>query len=115
MQQKIETEVLQLTQAELKTVLDGSSIPFAYRAWKNGHSLPFGVFYFQRDNPFAADGVVYTKTARYALELYTAEKDPDAEAVLEKALTAAGIFYSKSDETYIDEEQMFCVIYEIEV
>ena len=33
----------------------------------------------------------------------------------EKALTAAGIFYSKSDEIYIDEERMFYVIYEIEV
>lgn len=106
---------LQLTQAELKTVLDGSGIPFVYRAWKNGHDLPFGVFYFERDNPFAADGIVYAKKTLYALELYTAEKDPDVEAALEKALTAAGIFYSKSDETYIDEEQMFYVIYEIEV
>lgn len=66
-------------------------------------------------NPFAADGIVYAKKTLYALELYTAEKDPDVEAALEKALTAAGIFYSKSDETYIDEEQMFYVIYEIEV
>lgn len=115
MQQKIETEVLRLTQAELKTVLDSSGIPFAYRAWKNGHDLPFGVFYFERDNPFAADGIVYAKKTLYALELYTAEKDPDTEAALEKALTAAGIFYSKSDEIYIDEEQMFYVIYEIEV
>lgn len=46
-----------MTQAELKTVLDSSGIPFAYRAWKNGHDLPFGVFYFERDNPFAADGI----------------------------------------------------------
>ena len=66
-------------------------------------------------NPFAADGIVYAKKTLYALELYTAEKDPDAEAALEKALTAAGIFYSKSDEIYIDKEQMFYVIYEIEV
>ena len=95
--------------------MDSSGLPFAYRAWKNGHTLPFGVFYFERDTPFSADGVVYTKKTRYALELYTAEKDPDAEATLEKALTAAGIFYSKSDEIYIDEERMFYVIYEIEV
>ena len=87
-----------MTQAELKTVLDSSGIPFAYRAWKNGHDLPFGVFYFERDNPFAADGIVYAKKTLYALEL-----------------TAAGIFYSKSYEIYIDEEQMFYVIYEIEV
>ena len=106
---------MQLTQAELKTVLDGSGIPFVYRAWKYCHDLPFGVFYFEHDNPFAADGIVYAKKTLYALELYTAEKDPYAEAALEKALTAAGIFYSKSDETYIDEEQMFYVIYEIEV
>ena len=57
-----------MTQAELKTVLDSSGIPFAYRAWKNGHDLPFGVFYFERDNPFAADGIVYAKKTLYALE-----------------------------------------------
>ena len=56
-----------MTQAELKTVLDSSGIPFAYRAWKNGHDLPFGVFYFERDNPFAADGIVYAKKTLYAL------------------------------------------------
>ena len=108
-----------MTQAELKTVLDSSGIPFAYRAWKNGHDLPFGVFYFERDNPFAADGIVYAKKTLYALELYTAEKDPDTEAALEKALTAVlcGIVAALvlSDEIYIDEEQMFYVIYEIEV
>lgn len=81
-----------MTQAELKTVLDGSGIPFVYRAWKNGHDLPFGVFYFERDNPFAADGIVYAKKTLYALELYTAEKDPDAEAALEKALLRRASF-----------------------
>lgn len=95
--------------------MDSSGLPFAYRAWKNGHALPFGVFYFERDTPFAADGVVYTKKTRYALELYTAEKYPGAEQQLETALTAAGIFYSKSEEIYIDDEQMQYVIYEIEV
>ena len=95
--------------------MNSSGLPFAYRAWKKGHALPFGVFYFERDTPFAADGVVYTKKTRYALELYTAEKDPGAEQQLETALTAAGIFYSKSEEIYIDDEQMQYVIYEIEV
>ena len=64
--------------------------------------------------------ILLRQTASYtpkrpAMLWYTAEKDPDTEAALEKSLTAAGIFYSKSDEIYIDEEQMFYVIYEIEV
>lgn len=74
-----------MTQAELKTVLDSSGIPFAYRAWKNGHDLPFGVFYFERDNPFAADGIVYAKKTLYALELYTAEKTPIPKRRLKSA------------------------------
>ena len=73
-----------MTQAELKTVLDSSGIPFAYRAWKNGHDLPFGVFYFERDNPFAADGIVYAKKTLNALERYTAEKDPIPKRRLKK-------------------------------
>ena len=73
-----------MTQAELKNGSGGSGIPFVYRAWKNGHDLPFGVFYFERDNPFAADGIVYAKKTLYALELYTAEKTPMPKQRLKK-------------------------------
>ena len=73
-----------MTQAELKTVLDSSGIPFAYRAWKNGHDLPFGVFYFERDNPFAADGIVYAKRPSMPLNCTQPKKTPIPKRRLKK-------------------------------
>ena len=64
--------------------------------------------------PLGRMGVVYASGQRYTLELYSRDKDPESEAVVEAALTGAGIFFSK-DEAYISSERMNEVIYEIEV
>ena len=48
------------------------------------------------------------------IELYTDIKDPDAEALVENVLDAAGIFYDKT-ESYIEEENLYEVLYEMEV
>ena len=100
----------------LKGVLDGTGLPWAYRQWEEGEAppLPYGVFYAGRNNPFGADGIVYSSSQRYTLELYSRDKDPKSEMAVEAALTAAEIFFSK-DETYIPSEHMNEVIYEIEV
>ena len=105
-----------MTRRQLKTVLDGTGLPWAYRQWEEGEApaLPYGVFYAGRNNPFGADGVVYSASQRYTLELYSRDKDPASEDAVETALTAAGIFYTK-DEAYITSERMNEVIYEIEV
>lgn len=105
-----------MTLQELKSVLDGTGLPWAYRQWEEGEApaLPYGVFYAGRSNPFGADGIVYSSSQKYTLELYSRVKDPKSEATIETSLTAVGIFYSK-DETYISSERMNEVIYEIEV
>lgn len=94
--------------------MDSSGLPFAYRAWKTVTRCPLACSILNAIPLCGRRCCVHQKT-RYALELYTAEKDPGAEQQLETALTAAGIFYSKSEEIYIDDEQMQYVIYEIEV
>ena len=73
-----------MTQAELKTVLDGSGIPFVYRAWKNGHDLPFGVFYFERDNPFAQMALCTPKRPSMPLNYTQLKKTPMPKQRLKK-------------------------------
>ena len=105
-----------MTLQQLKTVLDETGLPWAYRQWEEGEAppLPYGVFYAGRSNPFGAAGVVYSASQQYTLELYSRDKDPASETAVETALTAAGIFFAK-DEAYITSERMNEVIYEIEV
>ena len=102
----------------LYTTLKASGLPVTYRAWNPPDNpappLPW-ICYLQTTNrPFAADGVAYYSGQQYRVELYTAEKDPVSEQAVEAALTAAGIFYTK-EETYLDSESCYEIIYEIEV
>ena len=96
-------------------ILNQSGFPWAYRQWKEPPPLPYGVYYMAHTNNFAADGIVYSSTTRYILELYTENKQPEIEATLETALTAAGIYWEKTGEDYIETEQMQFTTYEIEV
>lgn len=101
---------------ELYTILIGTNLPVVYRAWPEGKAppLPWICYHTPGENPFGADGVVYYAGTRVNVELYTAKKDPATEAVVDAALTAAGIFYEKSEE-YLDSEKCYQILYEIEV
>lgn len=103
--------------SELKTVLDGSGIPFAYYSWPVGKApaLPWGVYLETYGRSFGADNVAYSTARHMQIELYSAGKDPALEKQLEDALTAASIFYEKTDETYLEDEKCFEAIYELEV
>lgn len=101
---------------DIRAIITGAGLPAAYRQWEEGEAppLPYCLYYAGRANNFAADGVVWFTAQRYTIELYTENKDPATEAVLEAVLTAAGIFWTK-DEVCIDSERMNEIIYEIEV
>ena len=58
-----------MTDAELKNVLDGSGIPFAYRKWETDQKPPYGVFLLVDESNFYADGVLYYHNGRYQVEL----------------------------------------------
>lgn len=105
-----------MTQSELNTVLRTTNLPVVYRAWPPGKApaLPYLVFLAIRSSNMYADGVVYLPITHYQVELYTAEKDLDAEQLVENALGAAGIPWEKS-ETYVESEGFFEILYEIEV
>ena len=63
-------------------------------------------------NNFSADNVVYKKFDHIQIDLYTKLKDPLTEGKVEKALSS---FYWEKTEEYIDTEQCYQIIYEIEV
>ena len=103
--------------SELKVVLEGTGIPFAYHSWPVGKApvLPWGAYLEAYGNSFGADGVAYSVARHMQVELYTAAKDPVSEKKIEDALTAAGIFYEKTEETYLETEHCFETLYELEV
>lgn len=105
-----------MTYKDVKTMLDGVGIPTAYYQFnkKTAQQPPFICFYYPNNNDFIADDQNYQKIEHLIVELYTDNKDFVLEHEVETVLTAHGLVYSRQ-ETPLDDEQMFMVIYETDV
>lgn len=98
----------------LKNQLLTTGLPVAYRAFPEGEAppLPFVCYLSTGNDPLFADGQVYYDYDHVRVELYTASKDLPTERLVETALAG---HHWKKDETYIDSERCYLIIYEIEV
>lgn len=74
---------------------------------------PFLV-YVVRNRPVIADGWSYVQIQELDIELYTDSKDGDCEKRVEEILEAREIRYKKT-EGYLEDEDMYEVLYEMEV
>ena len=100
---------------DLMDLLSETGLPFAYDHFAEGESPepPFLTFLIPASDNFSADGVVYLKVDVVHIELYTDEKNPETEALVETVLDAHGIFYEKS-EVWIESERLYEVLYTFE-
>lgn len=103
-----------MTLEELKTILQFTGLPVTYREWPEGKApaLPFICYRTDGESPLYADGQVYYSYSNVRVELYTARKNPEAEALVEEALAG---FHWKKTEIYISTERCYMILYEIEV
>jgi hypothetical protein len=100
---------------DLIELMEEIGIPFAYDHFAEGESPdpPFITFLLPGSDNFAADGKVYLKIDEVHIELYTDEKNPETEALVEDVLDAHAIFYDKT-EVWIESEKLYEVLYSFE-
>ena len=100
---------------DLMQMVEEIGLPFAYDHFAEGESPepPFITFLLPGSDNFAADGKVYLKINEVHIELYTDEKNPETEALVEAVLDAHEIFYDKS-EVWIESEKLYEVLYSFE-
>lgn len=103
--------------SDLKTVLAGV-LPgkVTYYMWPVNESpaLPFICFYATGADNFGADNIVYHSNTPVRIELYEELKDLALEGQLEAAFTASELFWTR-EETYIDDEHCYMIIYEVTI
>lgn len=97
----------------LKEILEQLNIPVAYDHFNTATNPPFLAYRRYSTSNFGADNKVYKKLENYYLELYTEYKDIELEEELEKLLDDNDIFYEVASEDYIDTEQIYQVVYNI--
>ena len=108
-----------MTQEELYSLLETTGYPVAYYSFKASNinpipDPPYIIYLFLSSDNFGADNQVFYKTDNFRVELYSDNKDIEAETTIENTLDSASLFYNK-EETYIDSEQLFLVAYNINI
>ena len=105
-----------LSYEQITDLLRQTGLPFAYHHFSEGESPdpPFLVYLIPGSHNFSADGMVYYRVDQLDIELYTDKKQPEQEAKLEAVLDEAGLFYNKTEQ-FIRSEQLYEVLYEMEV
>lgn len=105
-----------MTFKQIARMIESIGLSFTYYSWpeKEAPPLPYIVYYYPSTENFPADNKVYKVTQTLNIELYTKTKDFSLEAAVEAVLDGAGIVWDKT-ETYINNEHMYEVLYEMEV
>ena len=103
-----------MTHDDLLTILNSTDLPVAYSHFSKSQSAPFVVFLrTNSDNVYADDSIV-NQFNNYRIELYTDKKEAKTEKLVEDALLENGINYT-IDESYIESEKRFLIVYEIQI
>ena len=75
---------------------------------------PYICYYDTGSNNFVADNKVFHLVLSVDVELYTRQKDEAAETAVEAVFSAADLPWQKTIE-HLEDENMFCVTYTLEV
>lgn len=101
-----------MTLEEFAKLLESTGFPVAFYEFpkEEPHDPPFICYVTPGPSQFGADGVVYYSGKNVQVELYTLQKDQEAE---EKVETALASFYFLKDEGYLDDEKIYMVTYQL--
>lgn len=94
-------------------ILQDTGLPCAYSHFTEPQSLPYIVYIGSGQDTFQADNTHYYKRNTYQIEYYFKNKNEDNEASIENALLEAGYLYDKSEDIYIESENVFMIYYYI--
>ena len=93
--------------------LQSTGLPCAYSHFKKKQSPPYIVYIGNGQNTFQADDTHYWNQNTYQVEYYFTTKNEQNEEAIETALLDNGFLYEKSEDIYIEEEEVFVIYYYI--
>lgn len=102
--------------------LENMGLPWAYMTFRSGTFIdrsgaerkvepPFAVYYGSGQNKVSADNTHYWSENTYNIEYYFTEKSSTNEEGIEAAILAEGFQFEKSEDAYLEEEDVFVIYY----
>ena len=93
--------------------LESTGIPVTYGRVSENMTLPYMVVMGTGQNTKSADNTFYYKKNSYRIEYYFDKKSEQNENAIEKILLDRGYQYEKSEDLYIEDEDVFAIYYYI--
>lgn len=93
------------------STLSSLRIPCAYSHFKTDQEPPYIVYIGRGQDTFGADNTWYHRENTYQIEYYFKTKSEATEAEIESTLLAAGYLYEKSEDVYLNDEDLFLIYY----
>lgn len=94
-------------------LLETLDIPVSYFKLNGPTPLPYLIYKGAGSDNTEADNKIYYSANKYELEYYFDEKDEITEKKIEQLLNKNEIVWEKSDDIYIQSENMFVIYYYI--
>ena len=106
----------------IKAALKSTGLPWAYMLFRDKtyfdeegtkHDVkpPFLVYYGAGQEKESADNTHYWSQDIYNVEYYFEEKNETNEEAIEAAILAAGFQFDKSEDVYLEDEDLFAIYY----
>ena len=86
-------------------------LPIAYGRHTKPVEPPFLVLTGQGQAQVLADNTYYATEENYNLEYYFTKKNPGTESSIEDLLLSMDRLYTKSEDIFIEDEDLFCIYY----
>lgn len=87
--------------------------PVAYGYHSTEQELPYFCIVGNGQDQFQADNTYYLVQNRTQIEYYFKRKDPAFEAEIEALLLENGFRYDKTEDIYIEDQDVFLIYYDI--
>lgn len=97
----------------LYQVLKSTGLPCAYSHFKTNQEPPYIVYIGNGQDTFSADNTYHWAENRYQVEYYFKRKDESVESTIESLLLENGYHYQKSEDLYLEDQDVFLIYYNI--
>ncbi|MDY2986133.1 MAG: hypothetical protein SOR77_00725 [Peptoniphilus sp.] len=92
-------------------ILTIEGMKVAYMKFDKPPKTPYLIYYGSGSNNFKADNKVFNSENTYIVEYYNNRKDEKEELKIEKIFDDNEILWEKSEDIYIEKEDLFLIRY----
>lgn len=91
--------------------LNATGLPWTYSHFREKVEPPFLAYIQSGQSQFSADNTRHWHRNTYQVEYYFKTKNTASEAAIERALLDAGFQFTRSEDIYLEDEDVFMIYY----